>query len=81
VKEGVQDGVLTHREASETAASVGDRKFGPSGVQKYRVLIQTAMGGNAHADVDAATGDEAAEKGLVQFPGAKVVHVAPAPKN
>lgn len=74
-------GVLTHRETSPTAANASDRKFGPSGVQTYRVLMQTAMGGSVHTDVDAATGDEAAEKALGEFPGAKVAHIAPAPQK
>jgi hypothetical protein len=39
------------------------------------------MGGSVHADVDAATGDEAAEKALGEYPGSKVAHVAPAPQK
>lgn len=77
----MKEGVLTHREVSETAASVGNKLFGPSGVQTYRVLMQTSMGGQAFADVDAATGDEAADLGLGKFPGAKVVNVSPAPEQ
>ena len=76
----VKDGVLTHREDSPTASTRGNEKFGPSGVQTYRVLMQTA-GGFVAADVDAATGDEAAEKGLAQHLGAKVTNVSPAPQK
>jgi len=76
-----KEGVLTHREVSETASSVSDRKFGPSGVQTYRVQMQSAQGLGAMVDVEASTGDEAAEKALAKLPGGKVTHVAPSPQQ
>lgn len=76
-----KEGVLTHKEQSATASSVGNRLFGPSGVQTYRVQMQSAAGMGASVDVEAATGDEAAEKALAKLPGGKVVHVAPAPQK
>lgn len=75
-----KEGALLHRENSPTASTVGDQKFGPSGVQTYRVLVAAAMGGTTYVDVDAATGDEAAAKALDKYPGAKVGNVTPAPK-
>ncbi len=75
-----ETGPLLHRENSPTAASVGNPLFGPSGVQTYRVMLATPFG-QAMTDVDAATGDEAAEKALAKHPGAKVANVAPAPKD
>ncbi len=72
-------GKLMHREASDTAATVGKPIYGPSGVQSYRVLLQTP-GGMTTVDVDAATGDDAASKGLAKFPGGKVANVTPTPQ-
>lgn len=74
----VKEGVLTHSENSETAASANNKLFGPSGVISYRVTVAGGMGLVMH-DFDAATGDEAAELALRKFPGAKVAHVEPAP--
>lgn len=75
------DGKLTSDTISETAATVGKPLYKPSGVMMYRVLMQTAIGANAHVDVEAATGDEAALKGLNEFPGGKVMNVSPAPQR
>lgn len=65
---------------SDTAATAGDPKFPPSGVQKYRV---TMLNGAARhfVDVDAATGDEASDKAAEIQPGLKVVHIEPAPQQ
>jgi hypothetical protein len=77
----MKEGVLTHREDSPTAASAGKKLFEASGVQTYRVILQTAFGGVATTDVDAATGDGAAEAALAQYPGSKVANVSPAPQG
>lgn len=69
-----------HREDSPTAASAHNRLYRTSGVQKYRVAVASSTGMLVHHDVDAASGDEAAELALSAFPGAKVAHVAPAPQ-
>ena len=73
-----EEGPLLHQEASPTAASAHDRKFGPSGVQPYRVLLAVEGGGRVTTTVDAATGDEAAEAALRKYPGWKVAYVGPA---
>lgn len=75
------DGKLTAKEPSETAATVGKKLFPDSGEQLYRALLRTAMGGNIAVDVRASTGDEAAEKALREAPGSFVMNVAPAPKQ
>lgn len=77
--EGKKEGVLSHREDSPTAASAHNRLFKTSGVIAYKVMVATAMGLQS-IEVDAATGDDAAEQALAKFPGAKVAHVEPAPK-
>lgn len=63
---------------SPTAANAWDRKFGPSGEQTYRCALENAM--VPSVDVQAATGDEAATAALSRYPGAKVVHIEPAPQ-
>lgn len=80
IKAEREEGPLLHSEASPTAASAHDRKFGPSGVQAYRVLLAPGGGGAVAkaATVDAATGDEAANAALAQNPGWKVAYVGPA---
>lgn len=75
-----KEGALPAQPVSETAATVGNRLYGPSGVMLYRVMVQTAMGTLVPIDVDAATGDEAAELALKQAPGAKVTNISPAPR-
>lgn len=75
-----KEGVLTHRENSPTAASSTNRLFGPSGAMSYRVTIAGPMGMQA-IDVEAATGDEAADLALAKYPGAKVARVEPAPQR
>jgi hypothetical protein len=80
VKADTVEGPLLHKEASPTAASAWDRKYPASGVQTYRVLLQTPAGQMAR-DVEAATGDEAAEKALEGHLGSKVAHVGPAPQK
>ena len=76
-----KEGALRHEKNSPTAASVANKLFGTSGVIAYRVQTQTAMGGFMSIDLDAATGDEAAEAALKEYPGNKVVHVSPAPQK
>jgi hypothetical protein len=76
-----REGKLTHQEVSPTAASATNRLYGPSGEISYRCTLVTAMGGVIPVDVNAATGDEAAERALAKFPGSKVSHVAPAPQE
>lgn len=70
-------GKLNHREASPTAASRMDRKFGPSGTMRYMVVL---VNGSAKSGtvVEAATGDEAAEMALAKYPGQRVAYVGPA---
>jgi hypothetical protein len=75
------EGKLMHKEASPTAATAGDTRYKPTEGQVYRVQMQTAMGGMVFTDVEALTGDEAAEAGVLEYPGARVAHVAPAPKK
>lgn len=62
---------------SNTAASVSRRLFGPSGVMPYQVILANGSARTAVV-VDAATGDEAAEKALRKHPGQKVAYVGPA---
>ena len=68
------------REPSKTAASSINRLYGPSGAMTYRVVL---MNGTAQTiiNVDAATGDEAADKALARHPGQKVAYVAPATRS
>jgi hypothetical protein len=72
-----EEGPLLHREASPTAASAHDPKFGPSGVQTYRVLLGQHGGAQTRTLVEASTGDEAATKALEKYPGWKVAYVGP----
>ncbi len=72
----VREGVLSHRENSETAASAGNRLFPDSGEQTYRVLVRSGMG-VMPLDVEATTGDQAAELAAAQVPGAFVLNVTP----
>jgi hypothetical protein len=81
VKADQELGPLLHTEASPTAASAWDRKYPASGVQTYRCAVATANGMQTFADVEAATGDEAAEKALVLYPGAKIGSIAPSPQQ
>lgn len=76
----MKEGVLTHREDSPTAASSTNRLYGSSGMMTYRVTIAGAMG-MMPVDVEAATGDDAADAALARYPGAKVARVEPAPKT
>lgn len=77
-----KEGLLTDQGISPTAATVGSEvQYPPSGVQTYRAMIQTAMGGLIPVDVEAATGDQAAELALKQVPGGKVTNIAPAPNQ
>ncbi len=69
-----------HREESPTAANANKRLYEASGTILYRVMLQTSTGQQIANDVMAASGDEASEKGIVNYPGAKVMHIAPAPK-
>lgn len=65
---------------SDTAANSTNRRFGPSGVIKYRVVLLNGSAQSA-VTVEAATGDEAAEKALARHPGQKVAFVGPATRN
>lgn len=77
LNEAEQPAYFPHREASETAASAHNRLYPPSGVIRYTVVLATAVGRTGTV-VEASTGDEAAEKALAKFPGAKVAYVGPA---
>lgn len=63
---------------SETAATVGRKLYPDSGPMLYRVML--AGGTVPWADIEAATGDDAAAKVLARH-GGKVVHVEPAPQQ
>ena len=65
------------REPSATAANSSKRLFTGSGAMDYRVVL---MNGSAQSAVvvNAATGDEAADKALARHPGMKVAYVGPA---
>lgn len=76
-----KEGMLPAQPVSETAATVGNKLYGDSGPMLYRAMIQTAMGGLIPVDVEASTGDQAAELALKQIPGGKVTNIAPAPKK
>ena len=75
----VKEGVVLHEAASPTAATVGNPLFGPSGVITYRVAMFGGMG-QFFVDVDAASGDGAAEAALAKHHGCKVGHIEPAPQ-
>lgn len=65
---------------SDTAATATDRKYPPSGVQTYRCSLVDGFA--LFVDVEATSGDEAADKAIVgQPPKAKVVHIEPAPQR
>lgn len=68
------------RQPSETAANASKRLYGTSGVMPYRVVLVNGSARSA-VTVDAATGDEAAEKALARHPGQKVAFVGPATKD
>ncbi len=74
------EGKLGFHGISPTAASATNPLFGVSGVQLYRVVLGGGGGGLKAENVDAATGDEAAEMALRLNPGWKVAHVSPATK-
>jgi hypothetical protein len=76
-----KEGLLHVDEVSPTAQTVGNKLFPDGGVQTYRVQMQSATGAQVMIDVDAATGDEAAAKALVEYPGGKVAYVGPAPQK
>lgn len=78
IKADREEGPLVHKEVSPTAASAYDRKFGPSGVQAYRVLLGMQGGARQTTVVEAATGDDAALAALRKYPGWKVAYVGPA---
>ena len=75
-----KEGALIHEAQSPTAATVGNKLFPSSGAQVYRVLVKTSAGFAPH-DVEASTGDEAAETVLRDNPGAYVANVTPAPQS
>lgn len=62
---------------SPTAQTVGSKRlYGNSGVMKYRVVLANGSARSAVV-VEAATGDEAAEKALRGHVGQKVAYVGP----
>ena len=79
MKPELKEGSLLHTTHSPTAATVGNRLYGDSGVMLYRVVVQTG-GGIQSVDVDATTGDKAAEAALAKCMGGKVLTVQPAPQ-
>lgn len=75
-----EEGKLLHQEQSSTAASIGNPLYGESGPMLYRVTVASGFGMKP-VDVEAKTGDEAAELALRDHPGCKVAHVTPAPQR
>lgn len=73
-----KDSFLPHTSVSETAATAGDDRYKPTGGMTYRVTVTTAAG-LAQVDVEAESGDDAAEAAHRQFLGGKVTHIEPAP--
>lgn len=65
----------------EEREALGFKAWPDSGVQTYRVHYKNTAGGMSFLDVDAATGNEAAEKALAQNGGGKVTNIAPAPQR
>ncbi len=63
-------------DVSPTAANAFNPLFGTSGVMKYRVALRDG----SMVDVEAATGDEAANAALGRHPGGFVTAVNPAPQ-
>jgi hypothetical protein len=53
----------------------------PGDPQLYRVTVSSGAGRLVFTDVMASTGDEAATKALVEYPGGRVGHVEPAPQK
>jgi len=75
----VKEGAVLHEVNSPTASTLGNPKFGPSGEMTYRVTMASATGAFA-VDVQASTGDGAADAAHSKHPGLKVTHVEPAPQ-
>jgi hypothetical protein len=75
-----KEGALPPQPVSETAATAGNRLYSESGPMVYRVQV---LNGSAITicDVEAKSGDEAAERALAKHPGQKVGHVEPAPQK
>lgn len=65
----------------EEREALGFKAWPDSGVQTYRVQYQNSAGGLSSIDVEAATGNEAAEKALAENGGGKVTNIAPAPQR
>lgn len=65
----------------EEREALGFKAWPESGVQTYRVQYQNTAGGLSSIDVEAATGNEAAEKALRENGGGKVTNIAPAPQR
>jgi hypothetical protein len=64
----------------EERERLGFKAWPASGVQTYRVQYQNTAGGMSFVDVDAATGNEAAELALKELGGGKVTNITPAPQ-
>lgn len=75
-----KSGILTHRKESPTAFNA-TKRCQSSGAMDYRVLLAMQGGAQMSTVVEAATGDEAAEKALAKHPGWKVAYVGPATKD
>lgn len=65
----------------EEREALGFKAWPDSGVQTYRVQYQNTAGGLSSLDIEAATGNEAAEKALAQNGGGKVLNIVPAPQR
>lgn len=74
-----KEGAVLHTANSESASTVGNVKFGPSGVMAYRVVM-AGNNGLFAVVVEAASGDDAAANAHAKHPGNKVTLVEPAQK-
>lgn len=77
----VPENTVAAATSPEEREALGFKAWPDSGVQTYRVQYKNAAGGMSFVDVDAATGDRAAEKALAEIGGDKVTNISPAPQR
>jgi hypothetical protein len=77
----VPENTIAAAATPEEREKLGFRKWPDSGVQTYRVHYRNSAGGLSFLDVEATTGDEAAEMALAENGGGKVTNIAPAPQK
>ena len=66
---------------AEEREALGFKAWPDSGVQTYRVQYQNMVGGTSFVDVQAATGNEAAEAAIRDLGGGKIIAITPAPQQ